>query len=90
MRMRRAGVEAATRLVRLSRILPGRLGAPGRYFETLARLDAGQVDTPWRAEVRSALEVADVHLAAGRTDQALGWFDKALRIGYHPPTPPRH
>jgi glycosyltransferase involved in cell wall biosynthesis len=84
MRMRRAGVEAATRLVRLSRILPGRLGAPGRYFETLARLDAGQVDTPWRAEVRSALEVADVHLAAGRTDQALGWFDKALRIGYHP------
>jgi glycosyltransferase involved in cell wall biosynthesis len=69
---------------RLGRALPGAAGARARYLDLIGQMDAGHVPSTWEDVVRSELARADALFAAGHRDAALTWFDKALRIAYHP------
>lgn len=69
---------------RAARHLPGTIGGLGVYFSAQDRLDAVGREHTWRRDVDELLARSDRALAAGRIDAALNWFDKALRISYHP------
>lgn len=69
---------------RLARHLPGRAGGMGTYFTTQRRLTQAPTGIDWPTTVDQLLALADRSLARGRIDAALRWFDKALRISYHP------
>jgi glycosyltransferase involved in cell wall biosynthesis len=77
----RCGVRAGARL---GRGLPGVVGARARYLDLMGRMDAGHAPSDWEDDVRADLRRADDLLERGRSDEALVWFDKALRIAYHP------
>lgn len=78
--LERRGVRAG---IRTAAVLPGALGARARYLDLVARMDTGDVPPTWRREMHAALARADALLADGRLDDALLWFDKALRLAYH-------
>lgn len=69
---------------RAARHLPGTVGGLGIYFSAQDRLEAVGCEHQWRRDVDELLARSDRALAAGRIDAALSWFDKALRISYHP------
>lgn len=56
----------------------------GVYFSGRERLWADPQDPRWHRDVAVLLTQADKDLERGRIDAALRWFDKALRISYHP------
>lgn len=68
---------------RAGRVLPGAVGARARYLDLVARMDDGIVPQAWQPEMRAELARADALLAQGHLDDALLWFDKALRLTYH-------
>ncbi|UVY82412.1 glycosyltransferase family 4 protein [Brachybacterium sp. NBEC-018] len=85
--------QAAVRAVRThalrwaargGRVLPGAPGDRARYMDTMDRMDRGELPSDG-ADVQDALLTrSDALVAAGRHEEALGWFDKALRLAYHP------
>lgn len=71
------------RLLRATRVLPGAVGARGRFLDAVARLDAGDAGG-WQDAVRALLRRADDAARPSGPAAGLEWFDKALRIAYHP------
>lgn len=68
----------------MARHLPGTVGGLGTYFVALDELSDGQGGHGWRREVGILLARADHALERERIHSAVRWFDKALRVAYHP------
>lgn len=80
-RLLQSAIHAAAKA---ARHLPGSVGGMGVYFSAQDRLSAAGKEYDWRRDVRALLVRSDRALASGRIDAALNWFDKALRLSYHP------
>lgn len=76
--------RAVRGLSRAARSLPGAVGGMGVYFSTQRRLAEDPDYDGWRQDVASLLERADRRFRRGDIASALRWYDKALRISYHP------
>jgi glycosyltransferase involved in cell wall biosynthesis len=81
---RRLAGRAISTASQVVRHLPGPSGAMGTYFSTQDRLWRVPQACDWERDVLRLLARADRDLARGRIDAALSWFDKALRLSYHP------
>ncbi|PWH04989.1 hypothetical protein DEO23_15245 [Brachybacterium endophyticum] len=69
---------------RAGRVLPGAAGARARYLDLVARLDGGEDPAGRDREMREELERSSALFRSGDHTASLLWFDKALRIAYHP------
>lgn len=69
---------------RAVRHVPGAVGGLGTYFVALDELSAGQGSHDWRRDEAILLARADRALGRRRIASAVRWFDKALRVAYHP------
>ncbi|MGP9682711.1 glycosyltransferase [Brachybacterium sp. AOP3-A1-3] len=69
---------------RAVRRVPGAVGGLGTYFVALDELSAGQEGHDWRRDEEILLARADRSLERRRIASAVRWFDKALRVAYHP------
>ncbi len=69
---------------RAARHAPGPVGGLGTYFCALDELSSGQESPHWERNRDILLARADRSLSRGRIPSAVRWFDKALRIAYHP------
>jgi len=68
----------------VTRHLPGAVGGMGIYFSAQGELSRWGRAHHWQRDRDELLSRADRALGSGRVDAALSWFDKALRIAYHP------
>lgn len=82
--LRSARTHALRWAARAGRLLPGEAGARARYMDVVGRMDRGILPPDVAAEVRALLDRSDALVDQGRPEEALGWFDKALRLAYHP------
>ncbi len=69
---------------RAVRHVPGAVGGLGTYFVALDELAAGQESHDWRRDEKILITRADRALERRRITSAVRWFDKALRVAYHP------
>lgn len=69
---------------RVVRHVPGAVGGMGTYFVALDELSSGQGSHDWRRDQEILLARADRSLQRHRIPSAVRWFDKALRVAYHP------
>src|SRR5690625_1733472 len=82
--LRRLLQTGLRRISRVTRHLPGTVGGMGIYFSAQEELSHRGRDYDWLRDRDELLSRADRALDAGRVDAALSWFDKALRLSYHP------
>ena len=82
--LRRLLQTGLRRISRVTRHLPGTVGGMGIYFSAQEELPRRGRDYDWLRYRDELLSRADRALDAGRVDAALSWFDKALRLSYHP------